>query len=276
MNKTSPGEFARRTQYKATIETIRTDRSPEGLFQLTESALLFTQKMLVAVADKSSPLPCRAGCDHCCYLMATVSGPEALTISHRLKESRTQEELKSLKREIKAAYQATKKMDNLDRARSGIPCPFLTEQGVCSIYEFRPMDCATYHSLDVQACRDILERPDQGHPTNPVMKSIGMGIKAGLGQGINQSRLERPALRYELIEAIHISLHDRRVMDKYLAGENPLQPAAIVIDPQERISYKIRNAPSALKEQALSLIARERRTAHRVPRQGRGQHKARR
>jgi hypothetical protein len=82
--------------------------------------------------------------------------------------------------------------------------------------------------------------------------------------GIAEANLEHPALRYELIEAIHICLNDERAMDKYLVGKNIFQSAAIIIDPENQVSYKITYAPPPLKAQARRVIALEQRQARRT------------
>lgn len=260
------GEFARRIQYEATVKTLSKGSTEEQLITLTDNALSLTSNLLDEVKRRSTPLACCSGCNFCCYLMATVSGPEALAIARRLEKSYSEEELKHLKQKIKRAYQQTKKMDNLARIRAGIPCPFLMEDRLCSIYTYRPLDCVTYHSLSRQACEEILEQPDRGHPTNATLRAIAIGIKTGLGQGIVEANLEQPAFRYEFIEAIHICLNDKRAMDKYLAGQNLFKSAAIMIDSESGVSHKIKYAPPRLKALAKRLIAQERRQARQLAR----------
>jgi Fe-S-cluster containining protein len=234
-----------------------------NLLTLAQDALKRTSSLVAAATRKGSRLACHAGCDFCCYLMATISGPEALFIARRIQESFSAAGLNQLKQKINAAYQQTRQLDNLARIRAGIACPFLGEDGLCTIYAFRPLDCVTYHSLSRQACEEIMQQPERGHPTDPALRAVGIGIKAGLGQGIVDANLEHPAFRYELIEAMRICLNDRHAMGKYLAGKNLFRSAAIVIDEETGVSYKIRYAPPQLKAHAQKLIAQERRQTRR-------------
>ncbi len=261
-------EFARKIQYEATIKTLGKKTTAEQLVTLVNNALSFTSKLADEIERKSGSLACQAGCSFCCYLMATVSAPEALVITRRLEESCSPEELQALKQKVKQAYHQTKEMDNLTRARAGIACPFLTAEGRCSIYAYRPLDCATHHSLSRQACEDLLEQPNQGHPTHTDLQAVGVGLKTGLGQGIAEVNLEQPAFRYELIEAIQIGLNDKRAMEKYLADQNLFRPAAIIIDGENQTTYKIKYAPPHLKAQAKRVITLERRQARRARRKG--------
>ena len=142
---------------------------------------------------------------------------------------------------------------------------------MCAIYDFRPLDCVTYHSMSREACEQLLVEPDRGHPTNIILQAIGIGVKTGLGQGMVDTRLEQPVLRYELIEALHIGLNDTAAMERYLAGKNIFKSAAIIIDPDDGIAYKIGHAPPRLKADAKRVIAAERRQARlsRKKRKGR-------
>lgn len=271
MTDDNPGEAARQAQFEATLDALDKDRTGNQILTLVEQALNLTSTRLEETWDKNKPLACQAGCAFCCYLMATVSGPEALAIAQQLRSSRSEEELARFKEKLRGAYQQTKKMNNLERAKASIPCPFLAAAGLCSIYEYRPLDCMTHHSLSREDCEILLEQPDRGHPTNPFMQAVGTGIKTGLGQGLAETGLEVPALRYELIEAIHLALNDERALDKYLAGKNVFKSAAIVIDPESRISYKIKYAPPQLKKYARQVIAQEQRQARQMQAQRRRQ-----
>jgi hypothetical protein len=193
--------------------------------------------------------------------MATVSAPEVLAVVSRLEKAWMPDKLDQLKQAVKLAFEQTKTLNNFDRARAGIACPLLTTEGLCAIYDYRPLDCVTYHSLSRPACEQLLMEPDRGHPTNAILQAISMGVKAGLGQGMVDSRLEQPVLRYELIEALYIGLNDRAAMKKYLAGKNIFKPAAIIIDPDTGAAYKIEHAPPRLKAEAKRVIAAERRQA---------------
>jgi hypothetical protein len=61
-------------------------------------------------------------------------------------------------------------------------------------------------------------------------------------------------------------LTDKHAMDKYLAGQNVFEAAAIIIDPQDRTTYKIKHAPPHLQAYARKLIVRERAHARRQTR----------
>ena len=243
-------EIARKTQHDTTANRLAGSPTTENILALVDDALTITSRFSDAIKQQAEPLACAAGCHACCYLMATVSAPEALAIAHHLRETRSPEELRQLKQEIRKSQKQTRTLNSHARVRAKIACPLLSDTGNCTIYEFRPLDCMTYHSLSRQACEDILQQPDQGHPVNEDLRAIGMGVKTGLGQGIAGANLESPALRYELIEALHIALNDKNGMKKYLAGQNIFKPAALITDNETGIGYKIKYAPVRLKAEA--------------------------
>ncbi len=256
-------EWVRSTQFDATVKLLSQTVKPDDIFALVDDARTLTLQLMNSVERKSGLLACAVGCHFCCYLMATVSAPEALTIAHRVRETMSPAELDDLRQRLERACRQTRDMDDWARIRAGIPCPFLADVGTCAIYANRPLDCVTYHSLSRQACEDVLAEPGRGHPTHAGLQAIGIGIKTGLGQGLATAKLERPALRYELIEAMHIGLNDERAMTKYLAGENIFKPAAIVIDPERGRGHKMRSAPPHLRAWAKRVLASEQRKASR-------------
>ena len=252
-------EIARKTQYDATAHRLGNAPKPENITTVVDDALTITTKFSDVIKQRSGPLACDAGCHFCCYLMATVSAPEALTIAQRLRETRSAQELKQIKHQVKRSLKRTKKLNSHARVRAKVACPLLSDEGTCTIYEFRPLDCMTYHSLSRQACEEIMEEPAQGHPMNVDLRAIGIGVKQGFGQAIAGADLETPALRYELIEAIYIALSDQHAMKKYLAGKNVFKPAAIITDNVTGIGYKIKYAPAHLRVEAKRVFELERR-----------------
>lgn len=238
----------RQLEHPVSIENLRT---------LTTRTLIEIQQELSGYLVKAEPLACAAGCSYCCYLMATVSAPEALHIAAQLQEELAPQELLALKDRIKQAYDDSARLSNLERIKFHIACPFLGENDHCKIYSFRPLDCATHHSRSQDACKQLLNSGEDNRPTDSAITGLGVGIKTGIGQGLYLSGVEIPALRYELIEAVHIALNDRKAAEKYLAKVNIFSPAAIVIDPESGVTYKIVHAPKELKTSAQAMIRAE-------------------
>ncbi|WP_415882373.1 YkgJ family cysteine cluster protein [Neptuniibacter sp. QD34_54] len=110
----------------------------------------------------NSKIACSKGCHHCCHFPIQVPQQTISDISHHLKSTLAPAELAELTDKLEqniAARQAP-----LFRA----PCPFLDEEGACSIYHHRPLSCRWFSSPDAHICeqsvhdgRDIQQHPVQ-------------------------------------------------------------------------------------------------------------------
>jgi len=96
---------------------------------------------------------CQKGCSACCNQMIFCSSMEIAEIMVQIKKiprerrSKLIERLKVAAREWQDHPSAAGE-DQLDVAAKwmGMPCPFLDEAGVCTIYEARPIDCRGHFS----------------------------------------------------------------------------------------------------------------------------------
>jgi Fe-S-cluster containining protein len=71
-------------------------------------------------------IPCRRGCNYCCYIEVSISSLEAKYIESNL------------------GIRQTRNLDKKDFF--GTPCPFLI-QGDCAIYQYRPFVCRRHVAL---------------------------------------------------------------------------------------------------------------------------------
>ncbi|WP_440966445.1 YkgJ family cysteine cluster protein [Massilia sp. GER05] len=71
---------------------------------------------------------CQKGCSHCCKIDVSVSRLEAEFITHNGGPMLDQG----------SSYSTNHTM----------ACPFLAKDGACSVYESRPFNCRTFHTLD--------------------------------------------------------------------------------------------------------------------------------
>jgi Fe-S-cluster containining protein len=260
-------ENTHNTVHQAAMITLQPAPTAESIRAVAEQTGQFFDASLQMLQKTQPPdapdLACRVGCAFCCYLMATVTAPEAVALTTRLQETLSETELAELRQHVAEAFKQTEQLNNAERAKAQIACPLLTSEAECRLYEHRPLDCRGYHSLDRDACEALLAEPMAGHPISPVRQTIGNAIKSGLGQAIFETGLELPALRYELIEAIHRCLADPQAGEKVAAGENILQPAAVITDPESGVWYKTRFAPPRLRAEYKRVLAQERRHARK-------------
>lgn len=86
---------------------------------------------------------CAPGCAHCCYMLTSISVPEALVIAQSLVQK---PDWKALLPKLRKSAQDNcyDGIDNFNYFQKHIACPFLQEDNRCGIYDVRPA-CCRYH-----------------------------------------------------------------------------------------------------------------------------------
>lgn len=97
--------------------------SKESYFKKLEALYAFLDDLYSFIGKF---IPCRRGCDYCCYIEISISSLEAEYIESNL----------GIRRNL-----------NYDKKEFfGTPCPFL-DDSACSIYKYRPYVCRRHHAL---------------------------------------------------------------------------------------------------------------------------------
>jgi len=112
---------------------------------------------------------CRAGCPYCCVLNVTVLLPEAAAIAERLAATLPAGELAALVDRLDTQRMRVRWMDDGERVRKQIFCPFLDGVGSCTIHPFRPLVCRGVTSLDSRLCRNALDPTELDAPRSVPM-----------------------------------------------------------------------------------------------------------
>lgn len=120
-------------ELKSLIDKLNVSTQPNGL--------LLGLKQIYALINRfnkefvSTFTSCKKGCDSCCKMDVQLTYFEAEYIALATGIPHRNSELTS-------GYESA--------------CPFLSEKGTCSIYNYRPLLCRTYHVLsDPELCKDI-------------------------------------------------------------------------------------------------------------------------
>lgn len=101
-------------------------------------------------------IACGPGCSACCTINVSVLLPEAIAIARYVTDPGNGNGRSDLKPLIAEAASRVRWMDDDERIRSGIPCPFLDERGWCIIHPVRPLTCRALSSTDQEQCRRAL------------------------------------------------------------------------------------------------------------------------
>jgi Fe-S-cluster containining protein len=123
------------------------------------------------------PLQCHRGCAHCCHTGVSCTQLEWDGILKNAEENgvdlnvvmeRSQRTINKVNETLKS----NKKLDQVDWHRLVInqPCPFLSDEGACEVYEDRPLDCRM-----VVAFRGICESKKLEHAQRGVVLEEAVG-----------------------------------------------------------------------------------------------------
>jgi len=133
----------------------------EGAVELARSAMAATSRLAEGLLARApaGAVACQAGCDHCCHQSVGVTPPEALAIWQHLSSSLSSSALAQVASHVAATHDRTRGLGSRDRYSPDQPCAFLRE-GVCTIYEVRPLACRGMNSFDAAMCARRLRDPD--------------------------------------------------------------------------------------------------------------------
>ncbi len=154
---------------------------------------------------------CSAGCAHCCALHVSVSPPEAIVLAAFLRDTLGAHELTSLIARVESLAARVVTMDHDARIAAKLDCALLVE-GRCIAYPVRPLACAAANSLDAAACA----RGDE-IPIEPLQLCAIRATQIGLAVASAARALDFE--RYELTNALAVTLRTPDAADRWLAGE---------------------------------------------------------
>ena len=112
--------------------------------------ILFMHQMLnLAVEDvkKTFSVTCKKGCSHCCYMPVSANKMEVGLILEYIKEEKVEFSTERMNKQInfeKGRYKNPENFSPADWVKNPIEdrkCMFLTDEGLCSIYSVRPLEC---------------------------------------------------------------------------------------------------------------------------------------
>ena len=143
---------------KSEYQQARSQIATLGIMQAFRNSLRRHDEQLSSASD-SDTLACKQGCSWCCHFSIDIRPVEAFNIIEFMRDNFPADRIEQIHNELLANHQALKNLDDEQRLRLNIKCPFLVE-GRCSIYPARPQTCRNYHATDSAGCRQSFEQPD--------------------------------------------------------------------------------------------------------------------
>lgn len=181
------------------------------------------------------PLGCGRGCATCCTLRVTATAPEVLVLAAFIRTLAPALRSRGidLRAQVALAHSQTQGLDEGERLRARQRCPFIA-QGVCVIYQVRPLACRGLASHDRRACTQAASGQRENIPySEPHMRL------RGLVQNAMQSALRdagRSWLMHELNAALLIALDEPDAAQRWHQGEDVFAAARVTEVPAEEMA----------------------------------------
>jgi len=218
----------------STREVLAAGRSPESLAQLIATAIALGERALAAVSPAAVEDPektgwqapaCTPGCHYCCYEQVNVTPPEVFAIAGYINTNWSAGRQRSFRKRLRVAAAKAQGLDHDAYFKARIACPLLNAQGMCSIYEARPLMCRAYNSLDLKACERAARNADRpagerGVRANGAIHGIMDGVFGGLREGLEAEHLQD--FLPTLVTALEPVLDRPRLRERWLHGEQVL------------------------------------------------------
>ena len=208
-------------------ETIRVHRSrPDLVGALCAQAFDSFEKNILIQAEGAPATACKGDCDACCTLRVTASAPEIFLLARFVDVNAPvfAERGVDLPTRVAETSGVVRGASESERFALRRGCPML-EKGFCLAYRLRPLACRGHAAFDKEACGAVARGEDvQVDVSTPhlVLRSLVQNaLLSALRDGGLSWRL------YELNQAVAIALADPSAMTDWIAGRDPLAPAAI-------------------------------------------------
>lgn len=183
--------------------------------QAAELAVNLAERTLAPLA-KDPTIECKRGCSYCCHTPVSASAPEVFAIARRLHSQRSANAYLSPDAvKERCATAATISIEQMLKQMA--PCALL-DDGVCGIYDSRPIVCRRVMSRSADACRRVFEGEEVLIPVVQEAVFRGKDVRL-LWLGAILASGQRVAT-YELRSALAIALADPALEQRWLGGED--------------------------------------------------------
>ena len=196
--------FATRLEELAT--RCASETTGDGICRLLAEIDRLVEAHLAAVPRE--PVACRAGCPACCVIQVAVLSPETAAIAAYLEKSLDPTALSAWTARLGELADRLRWVDEEERLRLQIPCPFLDARGYCSIHPVRPLMCRSITSTDPGQCRRALTAcdPDEAEPVTMNLVQRFLYVEAFTTLGAALARQGADSRSRELVHAVHSAL----------------------------------------------------------------------
>ncbi len=141
-------------------EDVKDAATPADTLKICNNSIIHAEHIFVANFPDNYQTACQQGCSHCCHFPVQAAPQDIVQLALHIKASFSADEQLAL----------IERMQQDVQQRGGAfmraPCPLLTAEQSCSVYEQRPLVCRMFSSQNAQSCeqsltdgRQIAQRP---------------------------------------------------------------------------------------------------------------------
>lgn len=168
------------------------------------------------------PVACQAGCSHCCVLNVAVLLPEAAAIAAWFMLQTQAKDRAELLSRLQRFALKVRWMEDSERVHRQTACPFLDEQGRCSIYPVRPLSCRGVTSLDSAACLSAFDTTvfdtSLAVPMDTTRRMVMNAAFCSLARALEEKPMMHRSI--ELCAGVAAFLADPELVQVLIAGED--------------------------------------------------------
>lgn len=178
-------------------------------------------------------LDCQKGCATCCTLRVTATAPEVLMLARFMRAIDPALKARGidLPAQVAKADDHTQGLSEPERIKARQRCPFIA-QGVCVIYQVRPLACRGLASYDKRACAQAASGKRDDIPYSEPHMRVRSLVQNALQSAMRDAKLAWG--NYELNQALTMALKDPTLEMRWLQGDDPFASAQVEeIDPAE-------------------------------------------
>jgi Fe-S-cluster containining protein len=178
-------------------------------------------------------LDCHKGCATCCTLRVTATAPEVLMLARFIRAIHPGLIARgiNLPAQIANADTSTQGLGEGARVEVRQRCPFIA-QGVCVIYQVRPLACRGLASYDRKACAQAASGKIDEIPYSVPHMQVRSLVQNAMQSAMRDAAL--PWASYELNQSLTMALNDSTLEARWLAGEDVFAAAQVSeVDPVE-------------------------------------------
>ena len=198
-------------------------KAGKKVFQIAESELAQDEAFLEEAQHQTgSPgLACQPGCAFCCMQPVGIALAELPPLVAFVCSRFESDDLADLQSALSAQWESTVALR--DRASFRGMCA-LNRDGLCTVYEARPVACRGCHSFDVDACRKTYAEGSSESSIPFSLRRVGLGLALKFGQQAAFHRQGLGSAVYDLAGCLSHALAHPDSLERMLQGDQEFEP----------------------------------------------------